>query len=131
MSIEWKNGYRIGDADIDTQHEELFRRAANVAVADSLEGQMSWALSLYEYTKTHFAHEENLMGRINYPDLEKHKKQHRGLISMLHKVATEINDGRSNKAALEEFMNYWLLTHIATFDTKLAESDQFKHSVFV
>jgi hemerythrin len=131
MPIEWKDGYKIGDADVDTQHEELFRRAANAVVADSLEGQKSWAQSLYEYTKIHFAHEEELMERISYHDLVKHKSQHRGLISMLNKVASEIDEGRSNKAALEDFMNYWLLTHIATFDTKLIESDQFKHSEFV
>jgi hemerythrin len=126
MTVEWKESCKIGDADIDAQHEALFLRATSSLNADTLEGQMQWAMSLYEYTKVHFANEEELMRRIQYPHIDKHINQHRGLIAMLHGIATGINEGKSDKEGLGNFMNYWFLTHIATFDTKLAAYEEFK-----
>ena len=61
--LERNDSYKIGDAAIDEHHPELFMRATNVIAATSLESQTLSALRLFQYTRTHFLHEENLMPR--------------------------------------------------------------------
>ncbi len=74
--IEWKDRYKIGDAAIDEQHQELFRRAAYVIAATSPEGQALCAMRLYQYMRVHLSHEEEVMRRVQYPDIDEHVKQH-------------------------------------------------------
>jgi hemerythrin len=77
-------------------------------------------MRLYQYTRTHFSHEESLMRRLDYPDTDEHVKQHDDLISQLDEFSQNIAKDNLIKADLEEFISLWFLTHIATFDTKLA-----------
>ena len=120
MSIQWNDSYRIGHADIDAQHEELFRRANQFLVANGKPALLAFAISLYKYTRQHFAQEEELMRSINYPDYEKHRLQHEALVNRLEVLSGNITDDAVNKAEFEEFTSYWLLKHIASSDTKLA-----------
>lgn len=118
--LEWKDHYRIGDAAIDEQHQELFKRAANIIAAISHQGQALGVIRLYQYTRTHFSHEEELMQRIGYPGYEAHCLMHQKLIARLDEISLRISSGNLIKAELEEFISQWLLEHIATEDTKLA-----------
>lgn len=118
--LEWKDDYRIGDAAIDEQHQELFKRAATIIAAISQQGQALGVIRLYQYTRTHFSHEEELMQRISFPDYEAHCQMHQKLIAKLDEISARISSGNLIKAELEEFISQWLLGHIATEDTKLA-----------
>jgi len=120
VSIQWNDSYRIGHADIDAQHEELFRRSNQFLVANGKPALLAFAISLYKYTRQHFAQEEELMRSIHYPDYEKHKLQHEALVRKLEVLSENITDDALNKAEFEEFTSYWLLKHIASSDTKLA-----------
>ncbi len=84
---------------------------------------LSTVTELDNYVKTHFAHEEELQAKYNYPDIEKHKRWHKYYIAEIEKVKQNfLNDGETNllvnelnKKASE------VITHIRTMDRKLAE----------
>jgi hemerythrin-like metal-binding protein len=120
MSIEWKDVYRIGDAEIDAQHEELFSKINKFLVANDRASQTASAMSLYQYTREHFKHEEDLMRRVNFPDIAPHVEQHNDLISRLNDVSLAIANGTLNKADLEAFLADWTKNHIRIFDTRIA-----------
>jgi hemerythrin len=129
MSIEWKDSYKIGDDDIDAEHQEIFRLAANVVAASTPAEQTSRVIRLYKFARGHFKHEERHMFELSYPDADVHIEQHRDLVARLNGIAADIASGTLNKADLEAFISYWLLVHIATFDTKLTAYGQYHYHI--
>jgi hemerythrin-like metal-binding protein len=69
----------------------------------------------------HFAHEEALMRRANYPEIREHVAQHNILLNKLNEIAPQIADGTLDLSVWRTFLSDWLLNHIATVDTKLAQ----------
>lgn len=120
MSLHWNDGYKIGDEDIDAQHQQLFKLVNTVLEAKGKEALTLCAMNLFQYTRKHFAHEEQLMKRLEYPAMASHQAQHEGLISRLSEVAARIANGTLDHQVLETFLSDWLLNHIATSDIKLA-----------
>lgn len=118
--IVWHDAYKIGDANIDVQHQEIFIRAADVIAATTRDAQLMCAMRLKQYALTHFSHEEDLMHRLHYTRAEVHVQQHLNLIERLAEISRNIADDSLDKGKLEEFIAHWLLTHIANEDTKLA-----------
>ncbi len=118
--VEWKDSYKIGDAAIDEQHQELFMRAADVIAATNRESQTMSALRLYQYTRSHFSHEESLMEHIGYPEMASHIAQHKALLAKLNEFLHNISKDNLIKAELEDFVSQWFLGHIANVDAKLA-----------
>jgi hemerythrin len=118
--VEWNDSYKIGEASIDEQHQELFMRAADIIAAVNHESQMLSALRLYQYTRTHFSHEEELMRRGNYPDIAAHLLQHETLLRQLQLFLQHITRDTLVKDELEDFIAQWFLGHIANSDQKLA-----------
>lgn len=71
MSIEWNNSLAIGVAEIDDQHKELFSRFDSLLTACN-EGKgrgevLRVLLFLDDYIKSHFAAEERLQLKHDYP----------------------------------------------------------------
>lgn len=118
--VEWNDSYKIGEASIDEQHQELFMRAADIIAAVNHESQMLSALRLYQYTRTHFSHEEELMRRCNYPEIAAHLLQHETLLRQLQLFLQHITRDTLVKDELEDFIAQWFLGHIANSDQKLA-----------
>lgn len=85
--FEWKPEYSVQIAEIDAQHQRLFALAANLHLAMS-QGKgnavLEEALSrLVNYTKAHFAKEEEFMRRHHYPATEAHKAEHEELTTQV------------------------------------------------
>lgn len=119
--LTWQERYTIGDPVIDEQHQEIFLRAGDVIAALTRDGQTMSALRLQRYAHTHFSHEENLMRRLDYPDIEEHTLQHQQLVQRLEAVTRNIANDNLVKTELEELISHWLLSHIASADAKLAD----------
>jgi hemerythrin len=118
--VEWHDSYKIGDTAIDEQHQELFLRAADVIAATNRESQTLSALRLYQYMRTHFSHEEGLMRRLDYPDIDQHIVQHDALTEKLNEFLQNIANDNLIKADLEKFIFDRFLSHMETVDAKLA-----------
>ena len=119
--LRWKDDYRVGNADIDEQHQELFQRAHNILHAVTNAEQAHAAMRLFEYTRTHFSFEEEYMRRLRYPELEPHRTLHQELSKKLSSISSCIAKNEMVKEDLEDFMSHWLLIHIATADKKLVD----------
>ncbi len=111
---------------IDSEHRHLIS-LINKTLAATSEGKGQEVLldtinELDAYVKTHFAHEEELQVKSNYPECPNHKKWHTYYIAEIEKIkqdflehgATELLVNNLNKKAGE------VINHIRSCDRRLA-----------
>ncbi|RMD80498.1 MAG: hypothetical protein D6809_00985, partial [Gammaproteobacteria bacterium] len=119
----WQPSYAVGIGEIDRQHQvlvglindlhrDLHRRAATEAPPASLEGAVQ---ALLQYTRVHFAFEEDLMAAHGYPELEPHRERHRRLMARVEELARGAGEGDGLEALLA-FLRDWLVEHIQGMD---------------
>lgn len=83
LSLNWNSEWNSGHPEIDREHRELLRRSGILlnlslsgASVDSLTGPFEEVIRLI---REHFSHEETILARIGYDDLENHRKIHQAL----------------------------------------------------
>jgi diguanylate cyclase (GGDEF)-like protein/hemerythrin-like metal-binding protein/PAS domain S-box-containing protein len=106
---------------IDDQHRQIVQMVNDLNRSLD-EGQGDAELknlfaALLAFTATHFATEEALMERHDYPQFEEHKKQHVHLVHELQEIAAEFNQGAELR--LLQSIKDWLLGHIQNADKPL------------
>jgi hemerythrin len=121
MRIEWNDSYKIGDAVIDAEHEKLFALANRFLAAEDKATQSMRAMQLYQHTREHFEHEENLMRQLKYPDYPAHVESHNQLIGRLNTVSERIRKAALTPQDVQVFMTEWALHHIPKLDAQLSE----------
>ena len=121
--VEWKSEYDIGHAEIDQQHQELFRLANQIFQSlGSDKNNMMWDPfeDLFGYTKKHFSDEEVVWLR-NVPDLvESHLSKHTALTDRLENIWR--NSTIYNTEETADKLYDWvqtLLFHVLNFDQKM------------
>jgi hemerythrin len=117
----WKPEYSVSVSTLDNQHKNLFALAQ--ILQDAMrEGKGRNVLArclntLVAYTKTHFAEEESMLARHNYPDLANHKLQHAQLIEQISEFQTQFNAGNALiSVELMDFIQVWITKHIMQTD---------------
>ncbi len=123
--LEWTNDLSVGVQSIDEQHRELFgllNQFHQVSSEEADEALFREVVGeLIDYTKIHFAFEETLLHKHEYPELDGHKLAHRGLANQVHRYATTANFGAGPLAAeLYLFLKTWLNGHIRGSDKRYA-----------
>jgi hemerythrin len=119
MIANWKRAYRIGDAEIDGQHQTLFNKA-NAFLASIDEPMLdACAAAFYEYVCYHFEVEEVLMAVLMSPTFDGHVQRHREMLSQLDDILEDIVDANRSKDQLAHFLNDTFPRHIAVYDAKL------------
>ncbi len=123
--VEWNDSLSVGIDSIDNDHKKLLgminqlQTAAHYHTDDELiEKTLN---DLVDYTKYHFAREEDMMRDNNYPDFEEHKQQHE---QMVQQVTQFINEYRIDKTRTIDnvtlFLKTWLINHINGSDQDYA-----------
>jgi hemerythrin len=100
---------------------ELINRLHDLMV--NKEGGPSTVVAdLIEYTKTHFGAEEELMERLEYPELAHHRQLHKQLTKSVLGWKADLDAGRplSTRDVLS-FLRDWLTSHIQREDKKIGE----------
>ncbi len=123
--IKWSNSLMIGNKQIDDEHQ-VFVSIINelhtyIVEQRGNEQTKQIVTKLYDYSKYHFAHEEELMESIGYPRLETHKTEH-AVFSLELDVLSRTEDYK-NIYALECLFNFatnWLFEHIKHSDKDIA-----------
>jgi len=121
--LQWNDSFSVGIEHIDAEHRKLiglvnmFRTAYEHELGSEYEEK---ALDeLVDYTRYHFAHEEELMEKYGYPDLAAHREMHK---KMIEQVELFINDYRHHGSdALGDIVQYlqdWLANHINIQDKR-------------
>lgn len=128
MSIEWDNKLATGNSDIDDQHKELFKRFDNLLAACNQrkgKGEVhSVLMFLGDYVRSHFAMEEELQRKHNYPHYADHKAQHEDFIRDLQKLEEQFKEeGVTLSLVIQtnQTMVNWLIKHINATDRALAD----------
>jgi len=122
--IKWSSGLSVGIKKIDSQHE-YFVRLIN-STYDSVENNDNYKVlkeipELINYARTHFAAEEEVFEKYNYPFTTEHKKEH---VKLTEKAISFYDRAQKGENIGEEFLEYlkdWLENHLKTHDFKYAK----------
>lgn len=119
--FQWLDDYQIGDHTIDQQHQYLFELANRIVDPDNSAQVRQNFMLLFKYVREHFAEEEGIMRRNNYPRLASHLAEHEKLLNRLLDISMNIGEGRFDLKQVAEFMTDWLLSHITEEDMLIGE----------
>jgi hemerythrin len=113
--VEWRDGFRIGIAQVDAEHRHLFSlvKGLDAASIDDTLGE------LLDYVDTHFTHEQDAMQSSGYPDFRRHLALHEQFSTQVADFLSR-GSGRSEDGVpeLRRFLNQWLVGHILTHDLR-------------
>jgi len=122
--IKQEDYLKLDLPEIDSQHETMINLVNQIhetmlqgADRAALDGLLS---QLLEQTQVHFAYEEELMSRYNYPGFEEHKSEHNSLVQHLVDLTARYKRGElllSFAVALE--LKNWAVVHIEQLDKPL------------
>ncbi|MDR0562594.1 MAG: bacteriohemerythrin [Spirochaetaceae bacterium] len=126
--IAWEDRYAIGILMVDEQHKELLNLTNALYEACREGDEAAGAIfkdtirQTVEYVKKHFSAEEQILERVNYPELLAHKQEHEAFVK---KVLEEVKNFESGKSFVPNqfvrFLRDWILAHIAVSDKKYAD----------
>ena len=119
--------FSVGHAWIDADHRDLVSRLNRLflAVMSGAEPEEQRQLldALIASTASHFAREEELMLKMSYVGLEKHKAEHDILLDEVRELQVRFNSGSiALTESLFDYLSEWLNFHTVTTDKKLAEA---------
>ncbi len=119
--FSWSDELSVDIKEVDEQHSRVVGFVNELQRA--IKHQQGRAVSLdiiarlTEYTRTHFLFEENLMHVTNYPDSNKHRQQHQGLLNSVAALQKKLVE--EDVPITEEhlyFLKNWLSHHICESD---------------
>lgn len=115
MDIEWNREYETGVAEIDLQHRYFLsligRIESELRGTDDPAYRKRLIEELHRYAKFHFVSEENIMYKLGYPELEKHRKHHIDLLDKLSNRSMSQDTG-----SLVAFLITWFRHHTVEED---------------
>lgn len=122
---EFTPKYATGIPSIDQEHKGLFEIINNAYKlaeenysGDTYDEIMLLIDQLEDYTRVHFAHEEEYMASTNYPHLDAQKRAHDSFLAKLEDK--DIGENETDRQAyLEDLLDFlfaWLSNHILKMD---------------
>lgn len=119
----WDDAYAIGSELVDGQHRRLFDLMALLVEAERGRCERSMVdhavNSLYGYIRFHFQDEERMMDELDYPDRDRHRQLHDRFILSFDDLVTGHREAPDFLPRLINFIQHWLVHHIAEEDTKI------------
>ena len=95
--LEWNPEYSVQVDEIDREHRVWFdivnRLHEAMLAGKGAEFLDTLLAEAAEYTLTHFAHEEELMAAVGYPELRAHVQQHEALRRQAEAFRTRFERG--------------------------------------
>ncbi len=122
----WNDRFRIQVREVDAQHKRLVE-LVNQLYRLIKGGDFTQALNhvlpeLLEYTVSHFAFEEELFRRYDYPGAVEHAARHVKLVEQAKAFLPRMKGGdRAVAMELLGFLKQWLTSHILKSDKHYAE----------
>lgn len=125
--------YLTGIEFIDKEHTRLFELAQEThdILHDDLSQDKTSEIirlvsELIDYTRVHFAHEEEYQKSINYPYIAEHAAQHRQFEDSLADIDIDAieNDLDGQNETVENLLDFlvnWLINHIKKVDMLLVK----------
>jgi len=125
--VTWSDAFSVGNKKIDGQHQELVRMTNEFYAGVQMGGVMAKVYFLktiqgaVQYVKTHFATEEEIMQKVEYPLFAEHKQQHEDFVAKVgQQVQNFEQEDNPDPAGFVKYLMDWVLQHIAESDKKYA-----------
>lgn len=124
-TLVWTEQFSVGVEEIDNQHKiliDLIDRLYQAAVKRQDKELTAEVLAtLIDYTKTHFALEEDLLKLSGYPAFAVHQQEHVRFVQKIADLSSKFQvENRSVTLELIKFLNNWLSGHILNTDKAYA-----------
>ena len=136
IRLVWKPEYLSGDSTIDTEHQELLRMAnqllEQIAAPKGDPIRFNATMdSLLQHITIHFEHEEALLRRIGYTELDEHARQHKQLKEQIIALRQVAEKRDISTAELVDFLAIRVVhEHLLEADRKYFQllADRSSHS---
>lgn len=126
LRLQFDSTLETGDSTVDNQHRhliDLFNELYDASVDGRGDEQVHATLvALSDYALEHFAAEQRLMVRFQYPpeDVMEHVDEHRRLTERVAALISEHSQsGMATILPLATLLQEWLATHIRVHDRRL------------
>lgn len=116
--LEWSSDYEVGHPEVDAQHQWLFQISHEIVGAD-LEKAKKVIKDLQSYTRIHFRKEEELMMKIEFPQLQEHHRIHSEFSKRIHHLGMIEDFSESALENLVKVLMKWIQEHILKEDMKI------------
>jgi len=123
--MTWSDSYSVQVRAIDEEHKQLFKMINDLHSAMK-SGQGSVVVGkvldrLIQYTRLHFANEEEAMAKAEYPAFVSHVAAHRELTQQVEELSVKVKGGTAGVSVeVMDFLQRWLTDHILHMDQKYA-----------
>lgn len=119
--IRWEDRYSVKISKFDQQHQQLVGLINQLYEAMKVgKGQVELGMILEElvdYTRKHFASEEDLMLKHAYPQYAEHKASHDRLTQQVIEFKNQYHAGKIGLSVqMMNFLKEWLVNHILDED---------------
>ncbi len=126
-TIQWRESYAIGVKEIDDQHKQLFDAVDKLFSACS-QGKGKEEVGntlkfLEDYTRVHFADEQQLHIKSNYPERDNHRKIHENFLKTFESLKKDFEEkgaGVLFVSTVNKLFLDWLIKHIGSMDKAFA-----------
>jgi hemerythrin len=119
----------VGNDAIDHDHRYLVCYLNTVELAlqnpEEKEVLLSSLQQLYNYAYEHFMKEEIIQQKISYPEIQKHRIEHKKLLEDLSKMKNNLEtkydkqDINNRYEEIVAFLRHWLIDHVLNTDMLL------------
>lgn len=125
MFITWTENLSVANGAIDQDHKHLIGiiNRLHDAIASGCGATIvgETLAELADYTGAHFAREEFLMDRFQYPEAAQHRREHAGLIDQLSVIVDQFEKAGAVEVTGDtmDFLKVWMVNHIQKVDCRL------------
>lgn len=124
--FEWKPGYNTDIEGIDRDHQHFFQIINKLQDAMSrgkgMEILGALLAELVDHAESHFASEERLMRKYDYPDYQTHHNQHQWMRDKINSLQQQT---KNNKLLLSgevyHHLERWMNAHIIHSDQEFSD----------
>ncbi len=126
--VSWKEQMSLNYPPLDDEHKD-FLEVINQAVVASKQADFKTMdvvfEKCYDYVRDHFSHEEDVMERISFPDIEAHMKAHQIFIRNISEFRQQYEVAPTSRQKQEvaektvAFLSVWFLGHVLSRDKLL------------
>ncbi|MDY6407819.1 MAG: hemerythrin family protein [Pseudomonadota bacterium] len=126
--VAWREQMSLNYLPLDQEHQEFLKvvnfslGAAKIGDFEAMENVFN---ACYDYVRNHFSHEEDIMERIQFPDMQAHMQAHRTFIKNIsefrqqYETAPTLAIKQELAVKTADFLSLWLLGHILSRDKLL------------
>ncbi|MBK9796613.1 MAG: hemerythrin family protein [Holophagaceae bacterium] len=113
--------HSVGIRVFDQEHQRLVALMSQVHIALMEKHDRTLALERLEFliaqARSHFDHEEGVMGNIEFAERDAHMAEHTALIEQANALLQKVQNGSLSALAISAFLKDWL-SHMQILDRK-------------